>query len=169
MRHSQWFVVAILTVAFLAASPAALRAQLPPDVQVGARVRVWLPEPSRQEEGPWRRQLLRGSVFGIAGDTLLLSIPGAADAVAIPRVTMRRLDLSRGVSRPVSMVERAIGGAVGGAITHALMNDPRRSGGPHYRTDWRAAGVGAAWGAGIGAAVGLVFPHEHWHRLRLGR
>jgi hypothetical protein len=169
MRLARPSIVAIFTVAFLAASPAALRAQLPADVQVGARVRVWLPEPSRQEEGPWRRQLLRGSVSAIAGDTLLLSIPGAAGAVAVPRVTMRRLDLSGGVSRPVSMIERAIGGAIGGAITHALMNDPRRSGGPHYRTDWRAAGVGAAWGAGIGAAVGLVFPHEHWHRVRLPR
>jgi hypothetical protein len=43
--------------------------------------------------------------------------------------------------------------------------DPRRSGGPHYRTDWRAAGVGAAWGAGIGAVVGFALPYERWHRV----
>ena len=63
------------------------------------------------------------------------------------------------------MVERAIGGAIGGAITFALMNDPARSGGPHYRTDWRAAGVGAAWGAGIGGLIGFTFPYERWHRV----
>jgi hypothetical protein len=83
----------------------------------------------------------------------------------IPRASVRRLDVSQGVSRPISMVERAVGGAIGGAITYALMNDPRRRGGPHYRTDWRAAGVGAAWGGGIGAAIGLAFPHEHWRRV----
>jgi len=38
---------------------------------------------------------------------------------------------------------------MGGAILFGLLNDPRRTGGPHYRTDWRAAGVGAAWGAGM--------------------
>ena len=63
------------------------------------------------------------------------------------------------------MVERAVGGAIGGAIMFALLNDPNRSNEPHYRTDWRAAGVGAAWGGGIGALVGLIWPYEHWHRV----
>jgi hypothetical protein len=116
-----------------------------------------------------RRQLLRGSVDAIAGDTLRISIPGASGTVSIPRSSVRRLEVSRGVSRPMSAFERAGGGAIGGAISWALMNDPKRSGGPHYRTDWRAAGVGAAWGAGIGAAVGFIFPHEHWRRVRLSR
>jgi hypothetical protein len=58
---------------------------------------------------------------------------------------------------------------MGGAVTWALMNDPRRRGGPHYRTDWQAAGVGASWGAGIGALTGVLFPHERWHRVRLAR
>jgi hypothetical protein len=80
---------------------------------------------------------------------------------------VRKLEVSRGSSRGVSMVERAIGGAIGGAITFALMNDPKRTGGPTYRTDWRAAGVGASWGGGIGAVLGLVFPHESWRRVRL--
>ena len=50
------------------------------------------------------------------------------------------------------MVERALGGAIGGAAGSAAMNDPRRRGGPHYATDWRAAGVGATWGA-VGGAI----------------
>ena len=169
MRRSRSFLFVVCAIAGLGTLPAALRAQFPADLPVGARVRVWLPETYRQEEGPLRRQLLRGSVSGVAADTLLLTIPGAVGAVAIPRVTLRRLDVSRGVSRPASAVERAIGGAIGGAITYALMNDPRRSGSPHYRTDWRAAGVGASWGAGIGAAVGFIFPNERWRRVRLSR
>jgi hypothetical protein len=63
------------------------------------------------------------------------------------------------------MFERAAAGAIGGAITFALLNDPKRTGGPHYRTDWRAAGVGAGWGAGIGAVVGFVWPYERWGRV----
>jgi hypothetical protein len=153
----------------LTTAPTPLRAQFPADIQVGARVRLWLPEPYRQAEGPVRRQRLRGTIEGFTADTLRLSIPGAVGAIAIPRASVRRLEVSRGVSRPASAVERAVGGAIGGAVSWALMNDPRRSGGPHYRTDWRAAGVGASWGAGIGALTGLLFPHEHWRRVRFRR
>jgi hypothetical protein len=159
----------IAAIIALASAPAVLRAQFTDDVTVGTRVRVWLPESNRQSEGPWSRQLLRGSVEGVAGDTLRLSVPGAFGAIAIPRSSMRRVEVSRGVSRPASAFERAVGGAIGGAISWGLMNDPRNATGPHYRTDWQAAGVGAAWGAGIGAAIGLVFPYERWRRVRLSR
>jgi hypothetical protein len=63
------------------------------------------------------------------------------------------------------MFERAVGGAIAGAIVFGSMNDPRNSTGPNFRTDWEAAGVGAAWGAGIGAVVGLIWPHERWRRV----
>jgi hypothetical protein len=169
MRRTRLALLAAVALLGAFCRPGALHAQFPDDVRVGARVRVWIPELQRQEDGPLRRQLLRGTVAALAADTLHLAIPGTAGSVAIPRASVRRLQLSRGVSRPASAVEGAVGGAMGGAITWALMNDPRRSGGPHYRTDWRAAGVGAAWGAGIGAAAGLLFPHEQWHRVRMRR
>lgn len=169
MHPFRSFTLVACAIAGLSASPSALCAQFPADVQVGTRVRVWLPEPHRQAEGPARRQLLRGSVESVGPDTLRVSIPGAVGAMTIPRMSLRRLEVSRGASRPASAVERAVGGAIGGAISWALMNDPRRSGGPHYRTDWRAAGVGAAWGAGIGAVVGFIWPHERWRRVRLSR
>ncbi|HEX2780011.1 MAG TPA: hypothetical protein VHM30_10955, partial [Gemmatimonadaceae bacterium] len=121
--------------------------------------------PARQMDGRARRQLLRGTVESVDQGTLRLTIPGTTGSVAIARGSVRKLEVSRGVSRPASMIERAIGGAIGGAITFALMNDPKRTGGPHYRTDWRAAGVGASWGGGIGAALGLLFPHETWRRV----
>ena len=154
----------IIASLLLAASRLAV-AQFPVEVQPGTRVRVWIPEPTRQDEGPYHRQLLRGTVESVDGGTLRLRIPGSANSLAIPRASVRRLDVSRGVDRGASMIERAAGGAIGGAITFALLNDPRRTGGPHYKRDWRAAGVGASWGAGIGAVVGLIFPHESWRRV----
>ena len=170
MRRFQFVMMLIAALPGLAGAPRVSLAQFPPDVRPGVRVRVRVPEPYRQIEGPVRRQLLRGTVESVTADTLHLSMPGTVGAVAIPRVVMRRLEVSRGrPSRPGSALERAVSGAIGGAISWALLNDPRRRGGPHYRTDWRAAGVGASWGAGIGAVTGLILPHEQWRRVRLPR
>jgi hypothetical protein len=151
-------------MSLLVVAPSFAAAQFPAEVRPGTRVRVWIPEPARQNEGPDRRQLLRGTVESVDG-TLRLRVPGTTGSLAISRAAVRRLDVSRGVSRGASAVERAVAGAIGGAISYAALNDPRRRGGPHYRTDWRAAGVGAAWGGGIGAVVGFAFPHERWHRV----
>jgi hypothetical protein len=155
----------LVAAALFLSIPGLAVAQFPAEVQPGTRVRVWIPEPNRQEDGPEHRQLLRGTVESVDGSTVRLRVPGTTGSLAIPRTSVRRLDVSRGVSRGASMVERAVGGAIGGAITLAVLNDPGRSSYPHYRTDWRAAGDGAAWGAGIGAVVGLIWPYEQWHRV----
>jgi hypothetical protein len=155
----------LLVAILLLGAPRLAVAQFPAEVQSGTRVRVWIPETARQEDGPERRQLLRGTIESVDGSTVRLRVPGTTGSLAIQRGSVRRLDVSRGVSRGASMVERAVGGAIGGAITFALLNDPGRSSYPHYRTDWRAAGDGAAWGAGIGAVVGLIWPYEQWHRV----
>lgn len=155
----------LVAISFLLAAPRLALAQFPTEVQPGTRVRVWIPETVRQEQAPEHRQLLRGTVESADGSILRLRVPGTSGSLAIPRASVRRLDVSRGVSRGASMLERAVGGAIGGAITFALLNDPKRTGGPHYRTDWRAAGVGAGWGAGIGAVVGLAWPYERWGRV----
>lgn len=167
MRCFSSIFLLTLALSGVSGSPATLHAQFPEQVRIGTRVRVWVREPYRQMDGPVRRQLLRGSVESISADTIRLSIPGTIGTVAVPRLTMRRLQVSQGESRAASAVERAVGGAIGGAISWASLNDPRRRGGPHYRTDWQAAGVGASWGAGIGFVTGLIFPHEHWKRVRL--
>ena len=155
----------LILLAILLIAPRFVAAQLPAEVRPGARVRVWLPEPRRQEPGPERRQLIRGTVESTDGSILRLGLPGGSGTLTVPRASIIRLDVSRGVNRGASMVERAAGGAIGGAVIFALMNDPRRKGGPHYNRDWRAAGVGAEWGAGIGAVLGLIFPHEQWKRV----
>jgi hypothetical protein len=155
----------VIAISLFLAAPSVAAGQFPNAVQPGTRVRVWIPEPARQEQGPDRKQLLRGTVETVSGSVLRVTVPGTMGALSVPRASIRRLDVSRGVSRGASAVERAVGGAIGGAILYALLNDPKRTGGPHYRTDWRAAGVGAAWGGGIGAVVGFAFPSERWRRV----
>lgn len=159
--------VALATLTLL---PSVASAQFPERVQPGVRVRVWLPEAYQQEGGPWRRQLLRGTVASVADDTLRLTVPGTAGTLAVPRLGIRRIDVSKGPpSRVASAVERAIGFAIGGAIVAALENDPNSTEWPNYRRTWRAAEEGAKWGAALGAAVGFVFPTERWRRLHLAR
>jgi hypothetical protein len=150
--------------------PVRANAQFPASVQSGTRVRVWIPESRLQDQGPWRRQQLRGTVAVVTPDTLHLSIPGTVGTLAVSRYTVRRLDISRGrPSRVASAFERAAGGAVVGAISVALQNDPRNAEWPNYSRDWRAAEEGAKWGAAFGAVVGLILPTERWRRVRLSR
>jgi hypothetical protein len=163
MRHSM--ILAALT--FL---PSLAAAQFPDRVQNGVRVRVWVPEPYTQEQGPWRRQQLRGTIADVVGDTLRLAVPGTDGTLSVPRASIRRLDVSKGKpSRAATAFERAVGFAIVGAISVALDNDPRSTEWPHYRRDWRAAEEGAKWGAALGAVVGFAWPTERWRRVRLRR
>lgn len=160
----------IAALAFVALGPAVAAAQFPERVQTGARVRVWIPELYQQENGPWRRQLVRATVSGIENDVLRLTIPGAEGTLAVPRSLIRRLDVSYGPpSRAASAFERAVGFALVGAITTALQNDPGSNEWPAYNRDWRAAEEGAKVGAVVGALVGFAFPTERWRRVRLTR
>jgi hypothetical protein len=159
-----------MLLAVLAFLPAIAAAQFPDRVQNGVRVRVWVPEPYMQEQGPWRRQQLRGTVADVEADTLRLAVPGTDGTLAVPRASIRRLDVSKGrPSRAASAFERAVGFAIVGAISVALDNDPRNTEWPHYRRDWRAAEEGAKWGAALGAVVGFALPTERWRRVRLPR
>jgi len=161
MKHVT-FAAALLTFGAATAS-----AQFPEQIRTGTRVRVWLPDEQQQRNTPWHRQLLRATVGGVANDTLLLEVEGANGRLGLTRPAIRRLDVSRGTSRPASAFERAFEGAVVGAIGAALRNDPGNRTWPHYDRDWRAAGEGAKWGAVFGAVVGFVFPTERWHNVRL--
>ncbi|MGH7638523.1 MAG: hypothetical protein ACREOK_12820 [Gemmatimonadaceae bacterium] len=162
--------VPAIAALLIALVPGLANAQFPEAVQSGMRIRVWVPEPYMQEQGPWRRQQLRGTVASVTLDTLHLSVPGTEGTLAVARQSIRRLDVSRGrPSRVASAVERAFAGAIVGAITVVLDNDPRGSEWPHYSREWRAAEEGAKWGAAFGAAFGFFLPTERWRRVRLSR
>jgi hypothetical protein len=155
----------LIVIGLLLAIPELSLAQFPAEVKAGTRVRVWIPETPRQESAPEHRQLLRGTVESVDAAALRLAVPGTGGSLSIPRASVRRLDVSHGVSRGVSMVERAVGGAIGGALILGVMNNQRATTGLHYHTDWEAAGVGAAFGGGAGALIGLIFPYENWRRV----
>jgi hypothetical protein len=160
-------LLAIISVAFI---PSLANAQFTDRVQNGTRVRVWIPEAYLQENGPWRRQQLRGTVASVTTDTLRLAVPGTDGTLAVARSSIRRLDVSLGrPARAASAIERAFAGAIVGAISVALDNNPQSSEWPNYSSDWRAAEKGAKWGAAIGAVVGFVLPTERWRRVRLRR
>jgi hypothetical protein len=163
-------VFAVATILVASASGIA-NAQFSDRVATGARVRVWVPEPWLQEDqSPWRRQLLRGTVTSVAGDTMRIAVPGTEGTLAVARSSITRLDVSRGrPSRGASALERAFAGAIVGAISVALDNDPDGKRWPHYSRDWRAAEEGAKWGAAFGAVLGFAFPTERWRRVRLSR
>ncbi|MEX2177083.1 MAG: hypothetical protein WD801_00135 [Gemmatimonadaceae bacterium] len=160
----------LLALALTSLVPTPAHAQFTERVQTGARVRVWIPEAYLQEQGPWRRLQLRATLAGMSDDTLHLTVPGTLGALAVPRSAIRRLDVSKGPpSRVESAVERAIGFALAGAISAAVSNDPASTEWPHYNRTWRAAEVGAKFGAALGAVVGFVLPTERWRRVRLPR
>ena len=160
----------LAVLALIALGPTIAAAQFPDRVQTGVRVRVWIPESYQQENGPWRRQLVRATVSGIDGDVLRLTIPGTEGTLSIPRSAIRRLDVSKGPpSRVISLFERAASFAIAGAVAAALENDPKSTEWPHYNRTWRAAEEGAKVGAEVGAVVGFVLPTERWRRVRLSR
>jgi hypothetical protein len=164
MRHL------VLAAAILLNTTVPVAAQFPERVQPGVRVRVWLPEAQlQQEDSPWRRQRLRATVSEVGSDSLRLVVPGAIGSLAVARTDIRHLDISQGTSRAASAFERAVGFAIVGAISAAIENDPGSSEWPNYSSNWRAAGEGATWGAALGAVVGIIFPTERWHRVRLRR
>jgi hypothetical protein len=155
----------ILAGALLSLPIVTARAQFPLDVQPGTRVRVWIPEATRQDQSPEHRMVVRGTVESVNSDAVRVAIPGTQGSLTIPRTSVRRLDVSKGVSRAASGFERAVQGAIVGAIYTALMNDPGRRNGPNFRTDWKAAGVGAAIGGAAGLFVGVIAPYERWRRV----
>ena len=161
MTHPSLLAVPLL---FILALPAA--AQFPAEVIAGARVRIAVPDSLRQEPLWPRQQIFIGTVAGVGGDTLYLEVPSTAGRLAVPRASVRRLSVSRGVpSRLESALRHGFEWAVAGALSFYAAQ--------HYDddapfdSDGEAALVGAGIGFGLGALLGAVSPSERWRRLRL--
>lgn len=156
----------MLVVLALSGGPfVAARAQWPPDLTEGARVRVQLPE--QQYQADMRRgHLLRGRVTALAPDTLYLAVTDSLGPLAIPRTLVHRIDLSRGVpSRGASALRRGLVSGAACALAGLLISgiDDEPDG-----IDAEEAGlIGGAVGLGTGALFGALFPRERWKRVRV--
>ena len=146
-----------------------LAAQEPP-APVGARVRLTLPEPGPHRFGVRpREQWLVGELVAVTPDTLAIRPHPVLAPIAVPRTTVRRLEISRGApSRWRTAAVDAVGGALVGLLWgHVLYDADLR--GPHFDSGARARATGAVSGAVGFAALGALFPREQWRRVSLGR
>jgi hypothetical protein len=160
-----WVLLFAFSVALIARP---LAAQFPPDVAVGTRVRVVLPDAHRQSWGWPREQWVRGEVATLAADTLYLRVPGTESSVAIRRTTIKRIERSLGVPTPAeSAVRGAVGWALMGAVLGLATGWPDWDGGRNERRAGDRAALGAATGAAAGFILGAIFPTERWRRVRL--
>lgn len=154
--------VALLAITCLAAP---VPAQRNDSLQVGVRYRVTLPEFAGRP-GPQFRQSrwLTGELVGRHADSLVLRPHPTTGTVSVPLASVDRLERSRGVSRATSAFEGAVGGALAGALFGAIAYgiDSRDS---EFNSRWEAIGTSAAFTAGVGLVVGLLFPSERWKRV----
>lgn len=140
---------------------------VPAPVDTGARVRVSVASDVRQT-WPFAARVHRfqATVRAITADTLYVEVPNTVGRVAIPRASLRWLEVSMG--RP-SRVARAIevgiiGAVIFGARTRAAHEDPETR---RFNAAWKAVAVGAAMGFGAGVYFGARQPSERWATARL--
>jgi hypothetical protein len=146
---------------------------LAPELRPGWRVRLRIPESSRQVPIGPRSQWLRGTISRLASDTVYLHVPGTIGGeLAIPSDSIGAVWRSRGVpSRGTSMLRGALGGAVAGALVGAswiwLDDDGGRPDFFGQHTAGEAAAAGAALGAAYAGVISFVWPVERWKRVKL--
>lgn len=131
----------------------------------GTRVRVTIP-------GPWRRwpfgagtEQLEGTVRSISPDTLSLLLSPLMGPVAIPRSSIRGVEISLGPSRRGHAI---LGGVIGAAIfglrMYVVNQEPKTH---HFAAHWQAAAVGGVLGFAGGAWIGGRVREERWREVRL--
>ena len=140
-------------VALLAAGRA--QGQAIADLPADARVRITMPDSAR----PWlfapRGRGVIGTVARATSDTLWLQI-GGPDTVRVPRGVIRKVEVSRGVSRARSALEQSLFLGVVVGLSAARADGPTRQ-------EKVAIGVSAL---ALGAFIGAVSPYERWRRVR---
>jgi hypothetical protein len=145
----------VVVAASLAAEPQG-GAQSIADLPSGARVRITLPDSVRQAPLIPKTRILIGSLVRATTDTIWVDVAGP-DTLRLPRAALRRIDVSRGVSRARSAAEQGlfVGAMVG------LLRVSTDDGEVHRR----AIGF-AALGAAFGGVLGAWQPYEHWRAVR---
>jgi hypothetical protein len=127
------------------------------DLPSGTRVRIMLPDSTRQAPLIAKTRTVIGTMVRATSDTLWLQVAGP-DTLRVPRVAVRRIDVSRGVSRSRSAVE-------GGLLMGLAVGLSARATATYGEVRHDAIEI-AALGAVVGTVLGALQPYEHWRRVR---
>lgn len=159
----------IVALAVFIACPASAHGQFASAVAEGVRVRASVTDAMRQQSMAPKQALIYGTVARTSNDSLYLQLPNTTGTVAIDRLQIKRLAVSRGMQSPVeSAIVKGIGSAIGFAATSWIrwQLTPREDRGRNSAAE--AAATSAAYGFGVGAIIGVIWPTEKWKRVRLG-
>jgi hypothetical protein len=141
-------------------------AQESPDtlaVAPGARVRVAAHLLSCQ-----RAHVYTGALALVYRDTVLVHLEHTADTLAVPLNAVRRFEVSAGGRSATRGARRGAAiGLLAGAVAGAIVPSVTCSEGEICRVRPATVLLGAAGGAGLGAAIGLGRPAERWVRVPL--
>jgi hypothetical protein len=168
--RTRWLHLTLVLSTFAGAAPA--RAQfsasyvVPAPVDTGARVRVSVASDVRQT-WPFASRVHRfqGVIRALTADTLYVELPNTVGGVAVPRASIRWLEVSLGRSRLARAIEVGIISAViFGARLAAVHQDPETR---RFDSAAQAFAVGAAMGFAAGAYFGSRLPSERWAPARL--
>ncbi len=147
--------------------PSLVAAQATTDtIKPGMRVRVTIDETTRPAGTHPRTQLIRGTLASTPGDSIVIRPSPTAGTLALPRISVHRVDVSLGTSRARSALVYALRLAFAGAVICASENvdcvDERR----RFRSgsESKAAAFGAVTGALVGGTLGVLMPYERWRR-----
>ena len=160
--------VALALVLILAAAPAAAVTRArpgakppepPPVVEEGSRVRVTLLERDAPK--------VKGWVLALPADSLRLATEPALDSIAIARIDVRKLELSRGMRSNAgrgATIGALIGGVAFGLYVAGLASIEGTAG-ETWVAGIAGGAVGAIGGAGVGALIGSASKHERWKEV----
>jgi len=157
------FIVAIVANLLIAASAGAqlLRFPKPRLIAIGDRVQIGIRDDA-SSHAPFApvAEHIRGVVRAIAPDTLYLDLPSPLGAVAVPRATIRGVEVSTGTpSRAASAAEFGEAGALlGGLFLPSLIPHAQQ----RFGSSGRAVAASVGIGLGVSAIIGALVPYEHW-------
>ena len=164
-RRSRLPILAVLILCAGLCPTATLEAQQYSVPDSGARIRVTIAGNFRRWPFGSNTERLEGIVRSISADTLSLSLSPAMAAIAIPRSSIRSVEMSLG---PSALGHAFLGGAIGGTFFGLRMyvanQEPKTH---HFGSNWQAAAVGGALGFAFGAWIGRAIPNELWRTVQL--
>jgi hypothetical protein len=164
-RMMRQFLSAAALASILLPAAAAAQSRTDSTVDVGTPVRVTVASEFRQSLFGPRAERLRGTIRAISRDSLSIELPNVAGAVAIPRASIRQVEIRVGESRRAGMMKAGtIGAVIFGLRMWAAHEEVRSRTLPET---WQAVAVGGAIGFGAGAWFATRVPHEHWRAAHL--